>query len=107
MNYPMQYCVAGCKPRNDGGMFEVPFEGNKIKVIASHGGDWEHVSVSLKNRTPNWREMCMIKDMFFNEEDCVIQYHPPKSMYVNIHQYVLHMWKPLKVEIPMPPMAFV
>jgi len=33
-------------------------------VIASDGMDWEHVSVSLPNRTPNWREMGLSKIYF-------------------------------------------
>lgn len=75
-------------------------------VIASSGEGWEHVSVHVvsdgKQRTPTWSEMCKIKDMFWDEEDCVIQYHPPKSMYVNQHKHTLHLWKPIGVEIPIP-----
>ena len=52
---------------------------------------WEHVSVSMKDRTPTWAEMCEIKDMFWDEEDCVVQYHPPKSDHVNIHEHCLHL----------------
>lgn len=103
----MQYCKAGGRPENDGGLFEIPFESYKLRVIASHGGGWEHVSVSLNNRTPNWKEMCFIKNLFFDPEDCVIQYHPPKSDYINVHDYVLHMWRPIYENIPMPPKIFV
>ena len=38
-------------------------------VIASWGGGWEHVSVCPENRTPNWDEMCKIKDMFWNDDE--------------------------------------
>lgn len=107
MKYPLKYCIAGGTPNDDGGTFKIIFEGRELYVIASHGGGWEHVSVSLENRTPNWKEMCFIKDLFFEAEDCVIQYHPPKSNYVNINPYVLHMWRPLNEKIPMPPKAFV
>lgn len=70
---------------------------------ASDGMGWEHVSVSLnKNRCPTWEEMCMVKDLFWDKEDCVIQYHPPKSQYVNNHPNVLHLWRPIGVSIPMP-----
>lgn len=87
------------------GMFHIPFESNTLRVISSGGIDkeWEHVSVSLKSRCPNWREMCFIKDLFWSEDDCVMQLHPPKSDYVNNHQFCLHMWKPLGAEIPRPP----
>jgi hypothetical protein len=51
------------------GTFTIPFESFILHVIASDGQGWEHVSVSLSHRTPNWREMCFIKDLFWDEED--------------------------------------
>lgn len=69
---------------------------------ASDGGGWEHVSVSLPNRCPTWDEMNFIKDLFWDEEDCVMQLHPPNSEYVNNHQYCLHLWRPINQDIPMP-----
>jgi hypothetical protein len=35
-----------------------------IFIVASWGGGWEHVSISLKRRCQNWDEMCLIKDIF-------------------------------------------
>lgn len=74
---------------------------------ASNGFSWEHVSVSTQKRCPNWEEMCFIKDLFWDAEDCVIQYHPPQSDYINCHPYVLHLWRPIDVEIPRPPSFLV
>lgn len=69
----------------------------KIKVvlaaIASDQGGWEHVSVSLPNRCPTWEEMCFVKNLFWDEDDFVVQMHPPKSDYVNCHPYCLHLWR--------------
>lgn len=87
------------------GMFEIIGPtGRILGVIASDGKEtmWEHVSVSLPNRAPNWDEMCWVKDMFWEPEECVIQYHPPKSDYVNVHPYCLHLWRPIKETIPRP-----
>lgn len=92
---------------DDGGMFLVKFEGNNLAVIASHGMCWDHVSVSLKNRCPNWREMCYVKDLFWNDDEVVIQYHPAKSEYINNCSTCLHMWKPQNENIPMPPTIMV
>ena len=74
-------------------------------VIWSWGLGWEHVSVSPKNqsRTPTWDEMCRVKDMFWNEDEAVVQYHPRKSDYVNIRKNCLHLWRPIDVELPTPP----
>ena len=66
----------------DGGCGMLYLNGTKAKpasVVFSWGGGWEHVSVSYKNRVPTWDEMCKVKDMFWNDEECVVQYHPPKS----------------------------
>ena len=67
----------------------IPFESFMLKVIASDGMSWEHVSVSFPNRCPNWREMCFIKSLFWDDEDVVVQYHPAKSAYVNVHDHCL------------------
>ena len=77
-------------------------------VVASDGQGWEHVSVRMvdkstgQDRTPTWAEMCKIKDIFWDAEDCVIQYHPAKSEYVNNHPNVLHLWRPTEHVIPTP-----
>lgn len=93
----------------DFGAFEIDGPcGARLKIIASPGDanidiPWEHVSVSVRNRCPNWEEMCFVKDLFFEPEEAVMQLHPPKSDYVNCHPYCLHLWRPLHTQIPMPP----
>jgi hypothetical protein len=72
--------------------------GEELRIIASEGGrsvakGWEHVSVSTRRRTPNWREMSFVKDLFWDDEECVVQFHPPRSEYVNNHPHVLHLWR--------------
>lgn len=85
----------------------VTIRGINFRVTATNGGGWDHVSVSLRNRCPSWDEMCKIKDIFFGPEECVVQYHPAQSEYVNIHPYCLHLWKPQNRSIPVPPKIFV
>lgn len=89
------------------GWIHHPLFKKPMAVVFSWGGGWDHVSVSFRNRTPTWDEMCMVKDIFFNEKETVIQYHPAKSNYINNHPYTLHLWKPQKTEIPTPPRLFV
>ena len=80
-----------------------------LRVIVSDGGGWEHVSVSVydSDDTPSWEEMCRIKGLFFTDDECVMQLHPPKSDYVNVHVGCLHLWRPLEAEIPRPPQVMV
>lgn len=80
---------------------------NALLVIASCGGGWDHVSASFRNRCPTWDEMCIIKDIFFEAEECVVQFHPPMSKYVNKHPFCLHLWKRQDSEYETPPMLFV
>jgi hypothetical protein len=89
--------------------------GAPLTIIASDGdmppedplGAWEHVSVSIDRRLPNWIEMCFVKDLFWAPEECVVQYHPPRSEYVNNFANCLHLWRPRNVAIPMPPSILV
>lgn len=78
-----------------------------MAVIASWGGGWEHVSVSLKKRCPTWEEMCMVKDIFFRDDECVVEFHPPKKDYVDLMPYCLHMWKKIGEEYKLPPKEYV
>lgn len=81
--------------------------GQTVNVIASSGMNWEHVSVSRKDRCPTWDEMCQVKALFWDDDDCVIQYHPPRSEYVNNHPNCLHLWRPINADLPTPPSILV
>lgn len=70
----------------------------RLRVQASDGGGWDHVSVSLSTRTPTWEEMCYIKSLFFTDDEVVMQLHPAKENYVNNHQFCLHLWRPQPVD---------
>jgi hypothetical protein len=85
------------------GAFRVPLSRSQtLLVVASAAEGWEHVSVSRKDRTPHWEEMCHIKALFWDEEDVVVQFHPAKSDYVNNHPRCLHLWRPIGIELPRP-----
>lgn len=80
---------------------------DKLTVIASWGGGWDHVSVSRPSRDPSWEEMCKVKDIFFEDEEEAFQFHPKKSEYVNLHPHCLHIWRSQEEEMPMPPLLYV
>jgi hypothetical protein len=97
------------------GAFLIPYKGSShfgidkgtiLTVVSSNGGKgilWDHVSVSCPDRCPTWEEMCFIKDMFFEESEWTMQLHPPKFENINCHPYCLHLWRPHKEAIPLPP----
>ncbi len=104
------------------GMFVIPTIKNNrgcwhFQIRSSPGEDelavgWEHVSVLMRkpvsktkvvDRTPSWEEMCIVRELFWGPDECVVQFHPKHSDYVNIHKHVLHLWKATGVEFPTPP----
>lgn len=70
-------------------------------------GGWEHVSVSLPQRCPTWDEMCFVKNLFWDEDETVVQFHPPKRDYVNTAETCLHLWRFAAGVFPMPPLECV
>ena len=78
-------------------------------IIVSSGCGWEHVSVSPKKLriTPSWSDMCIIKDIFWREDEAVIQVHPPKEEYINNQPNCLHLWKCTYKDMILPPAILV
>lgn len=100
--------IKGMHPGDEkNGAFMMKIKGETYYIIASDGGGWDHVSVSSKHKIPSWTTMSKIKDMFFHEEEAVMQLHPAKSDHVNIEKNCLHLWRPQQEAIPMPPKSFV
>lgn len=100
------------------GLFIVRNAQMQINIISDEGerSGWEHVSISVKydhpilgivDHTPGWDVMNQVKDMFWDEDECVLQFHPPKSEYVNTKQNVLHLWKKVGVNHETPPKELV
>ena len=87
------------------GVYETEMMVGKLKghVIFSENEDgWEHVSFMPynKNKLPSWEDMCQLKDVFWEDEEAVIQIHPKKSEYVNVVENCLHLWR--NKDIPLP-----
>ena len=84
-----------------------PIDNATIRIIASSHRGWDHVSVSRKNRCPNWPEMEFIKRLFFKDDECAMQLHFPIKDHISVHDYCLHIWLPLDAKIPIPPKDMV
>lgn len=88
-----------------------------LNVVASDGRDWsecgfpqpvwEHVSVSLRVRCPTWEEMDFVKRLFWRDNETVMQLHVPRSQHLNYHETCLHLWKPVGIDILLPPSGAV
>lgn len=80
-----------------------PIDRKSLSIIASNGDGWEHISVSRKTRCPKWAEMDHVKRLFFKPNEVVMQLHVADSDHISIHEYCLHLWRPLNCAIPLPP----
>jgi hypothetical protein len=110
-----QWCSSDADGMN--GAFVIPFGDGKricrLGCIASDQLGWEHVSVTDQTTKrsqrfcPTWEMMCRVKRAFWDDEECVIEYHVPMSEWINEHPGCLHLWKPIGVDIPRPPSLFV
>jgi hypothetical protein len=86
---------------------------SRMVIVSSKNDGWDHVSVSIGHRggdgtIPSWQQMCMVKDMFFEPEEVVMQLHPRHSQYVNVCKWCLHLWRPqAPLLIPEPPQWLV
>lgn len=100
-----QHRVAGHPSFGNNGAFQFRYNGADIYAIVSEGAGWDHASVSIvgETRSPTWHEMCYVKDVFWQPEECVAEFHPPRSDYINLHPHVLHLWKQQGVEQELPP----
>ncbi len=70
-----------------------------LNFMMSIQGGWEHLSVSMPSRTPTWDQMCTMKEIFFDDEEECVEYHPRKSEYINAHPHCLHIWRPRMDEL--------
>lgn len=89
------------------GWWLIPRHGVTLKVLASEGLGWDHVSVSLPHRCPTWEEMEFVRGLFFRDDETVMQLHVPRSDHRNLHRFCLHLWRPQHAEIPRPPALMV
>lgn len=76
-------------------------------AVTEVSAGWEHVSVSAQHACPSWADMCWVKNLFWSEEELVVQFHPPRSEYVNNHPNCLHLWSRADGSIPLPPSILV
>lgn len=63
------------------------------QAVEQDGKRWLHVSCSRRDRLPSWEDLGDVKAAFLGDEVLAIQVLPKKSQYVNLHPFVLHLWR--------------
>jgi len=101
-------------PGEEGGIsgrYVIPMaRGVLLQVIACDAEGWEHVSVTVlthRSRCPTWEEMERVRELFWRDDETVMQLSVPRADHINAHPYCLHWWKPIDAEIPRPPSNMV
>jgi len=84
-----------------------PTDAGELLVLASNGLGWDHVSVSRRDRIPNWTEMDAVARLFFRDDETAMQLHVPAVDHKNVHPRCLHLWRPQRKAIPRPPAIMV
>ena len=97
---------------NTGAFQVIGPNGSNLRIVATdtetpEAEGWEHVSVSLQGRCPNWPEMAFVKSLFWLPTETVVEFHPPESEYISNHPYCLHLWRDTKRGHALPPSIFV
>lgn len=95
----------------DNGAFLFSIGDIQLRVIASNGGGWDHVSVHAFSNgaphTPTWREMEWVKRRFFKSSETAMQLHVAERDHISNHEHTLHLWRPRAGTIPLPPKEMV
>lgn len=103
-NYRLNDTPLGPSPRGANyGAFQI----GELVIISSGTpppGDpqWEHVSVSCRNRCPTWEEMDRVKRLWWRDDETVLQFHPKDADRVNLHPRCLHLWRQVGVDHELP-----
>lgn len=102
------------------GAFRIPM-GNRFACVIADDGvtndgpgsptGWEHCSVHMQTVhgeiAPSWNEMSRVRDLFWGEDEVIMQLHVAGVNHIDINKHVLHLWKPLNQTIPLPPKELV
>jgi hypothetical protein len=73
---------------------------NVIESSEHHDGrGWYHVSFSFRDHLPTYDDLQLVRKCFIGEAYTALMIFPPKSEYVNVHQYCLHLYVCLTEEI--------
>lgn len=92
---------------DQGGMFCVQAGETPLKVMASTGGGWDHISVSTPERTPTWEEMELVRKLFALPHETWVQFGLPERLHINVHPHCLHWWRKQHRDVLLPPASMV
>lgn len=82
-------------------------QSDKALISLTKIENWEHLSVSFKNKIPSWECMQEMKELCFEDDEECFQIHPKADNYINNDEYTLHIWRPKEGMKQIPPSILV
>lgn len=61
-------------------------------IVGQEPAGW-HLSISHHRRLPTWEELREARYQFVPDEVTMAMILPPKSQYVNVHEFCYHLWE--------------
>lgn len=78
-----------------------------LKVAASTNDGWDHVAISCGSGLPSWRQIDAVQNFLMRPHEWLIQLFAPHEHQDLGEPTTLHLWRPQKTEIPLPPVQLV
>lgn len=78
---------------------------NGLRVMASaatydDGNVWLHVSLSRKDRMPNYSDLVFVKQNFIGLDKKAVMVLPGQKYHVNMHKFCLHLFYSAENKLP-------
>lgn len=61
-------------------------------IVSLDGGGW-HLSISREDKLPTWDEVSRARYELLPDEATMAMFLPPRSEYVNLHEYCFHLYE--------------
>lgn len=98
-----QGVLATDRGHGNNGAFLIPATGHPAAVIASDQDGWEMVSIAHCERPLTLAEVDAIRDLFWSQDDVVIQFHFPHQDRKGQHRYAVKLWRRAGQDAQLPP----
>lgn len=67
-------------------------KGGCTAIVSIDEGRW-HLSIARRDRLPTWEELGDARDSLLPPDLFFCVPHPPRSYWINIHEYCLHLYE--------------
>lgn len=69
------------------------FRMGRCTILVSVDAGFWHLSISTPNAQPSYKEIKEARYRYLPDDVVMAQIFPPKSEFVNLHEYCHHLWE--------------